>query len=228
MCFFTWGYYFKTTRSTDPQPLAYNTRACSLITLSISSRATMTSSLSTVYTLFTRWVIKTKPSLPSFHQAHQCTPLNHPPPHFEAIRGNTGWNSEEIKSDITHNLYVIKESERASCHPVSCQTQRTDGHLKVERKLKCFLFLLKASVAAKEHRTEDVTDPRCLICSLTDGHLVWNEPALTLFSPADKELWRADCLQDGVMRRETNRHLSSSLATEWNQESITGTITQVN
>lgn len=80
--------YFKTTHSTDPQPLAYNTQACSLITLSISSRGTMTSSLSAAYTLFIRRLIKTKPSLPSFHQtSSEYTPESLL---FEAITGNAG------------------------------------------------------------------------------------------------------------------------------------------
>ncbi len=79
--------YFKATHSTDPQRLAYNTQACSLISLSVSSRGTVTSGLSAAYTLFIRRLIKTKPSLPSFHQARQSAPLNHSL--FEAIRGNT-------------------------------------------------------------------------------------------------------------------------------------------
>lgn len=85
----------------------------------------------------------------------------------------------EIKLDISCNLYVIKEREReggggqkrAGCHPVSCQTLRCNGHFKVGRKVECFFsVLLEACVAAKESHSEYVTDPRCLICSLTDGH----------------------------------------------------------
>lgn len=75
--------------------------------------------------------------------------------------------------DITRNLYVIKERERELAVILSpVKHKEATGILKWRENWSVFSVLLKASVAAKESLTEDVTDPRCLICSLTDGHLV--------------------------------------------------------
>lgn len=60
--------------------------------------------------------------------------------------------------------------------------------------------LLKASVAAEQSLTVDVTHARCPIHTLTEPPPL-EESALIPVSTAHKQLGRSDCLQDGPMNR---------------------------
>lgn len=89
-----------------------------LITLSISSRGTMTSSLSAAYTLFIRRLIKTKPSFPTFYQAHQTAPQNPSP-----VR--------PLKRILGKIKRKLNQTQFATCMQLK---RKTDGEREREKK----------------------------------------------------------------------------------------------
>lgn len=154
---------------------------------------TATSRHPTTYTLFIRLVITGKPFCPILLSLIRPTLPSESQPLLRPLGGTMGKTAKEIKSDITGNLYVIKEGEggrEVGCwRAVSLSlVKHKESSVQLEGRRSVFAVFIKSLCGGRREEVAagTATDPRCLICRLADGHLMWGRAALPRWQRALK------------------------------------------